>query len=86
MQTENLLLLMFPLAFGCIPAILDSVNIRSRVPNLIVALAAATAVAVSAHYWVANPRKDSLVVAFMLLGVPGIRISYIIGRIIFWLT
>jgi fumarate reductase subunit D len=75
-QAENLLMLAFPLVFGIAPAFLDTLKIRSHVPNLIVALFAATVVALSSPVWLGNSRIENVVVVFAFLGVPAIFVSY----------
>jgi cell division protein FtsW (lipid II flippase) len=83
-QTENLLMLAFPLVFGFAPAFLDTLKIRSHVPNLIVALFVAAVVALSSPVWLGNSRMENVVVVFALLGIPAILVSYGLSRLLFW--
>jgi hypothetical protein len=83
-QFENLLLVLFPIVFGFIPALLDAIGLRRQPPNLLIALVAALLVAISSLAWMPS-KLDNLFVVFGLIMVPVMLIAYGVSRLAVWL-
>ncbi|SNT61610.1 hypothetical protein SAMN05216374_5938 [Tardiphaga sp. OK246] len=83
-QFENLLLILFPIIFGFLPAFLDAVGFKNGPPNLLTALVAALLVAISSLAWMPT-NLDNLVIVFGLIMVPAMLIAYCLSRLAIWL-
>ena len=82
-QLENLMLLGAILGFGCVPALLDSVGIKFGIPNYILAIIIAALVLMVVVTGTAGS-LDAAAAAFLLLGIPGITLTYVVCRLLFW--
>ena len=81
-QRENIMLVLFPVVFGVVPAIASVVGFRRKIPNLLLSLIAATTIALTSPIWIANSRMDNILTVFVLLCVPAILISYLASLIL----